>query len=110
MIYRVLRPLSTGHQPGDLVEERRFRPEAIPHLVAARAIQLASSPPLDQIPGWRVRAEKLAAVGVINIQDFLAAGEDIIKQALGLRTNRNIGPWRAELLGWITPKTLPRTK
>jgi len=56
-LYRVLKPLTTGHQVGDIVDGARFR--YLDALVKNGALVQAHVPPLAVLPGWGERAELL---------------------------------------------------
>ena len=98
-VYRVLRPLSTGHEPGDLVDGTQFK--GLDALVEARALAEVKPPPLSELPGWTTRAEKLGGEGIVTAVDFLEADDELLKEALNYKTMRNINKWREELKGWL---------
>jgi hypothetical protein len=98
-LYRVLRPLSTGHGPGELVDGGQFK--ALGALVGAGALAEVKPPPLAELPGWEARAEKLAAAGVVTVLDFLDADDELLREALGNKTARGINGWREELRSWL---------
>ncbi|UCC74288.1 MAG: hypothetical protein JSV86_06955 [Gemmatimonadota bacterium] len=99
-LYRVLRPLSTGHEPGDIVDGKRFK-AALAALVKARALAEVKPPPLSELPGWTTRAEKLADAGVVTAVDFLEADDGLLKEILNHKTTRSINKMRDELRGWL---------
>lgn len=105
MIYRVLRPLSTGQMPGDFVEEKNFKggKRTIDKLRAVNAIAPVSSPPLAEVPGWTKRAEKLAEISIITIQDFLEADEQRMAKLFKYKTTSAIKRWRSEVQEWLKP-------
>lgn len=98
-LYRVLKPLSTGHGPGELVDGARFK--QLDTLVEVNALAPVSYPPLSVLPGWETRAEKLAEAGIVTIQDFLDAGDQTLKEIFNHKTTRAIGKWRGELRKWL---------
>lgn len=103
MIYRVLKPLSTGHKVGDLSDGNEFKDEIIDILLNVNAISPIQSPPLSEIPGWRTRAEKLEKIGVITVQDFLEADPNMIKDLFNYKTLYSTRKWMDELKTWVSP-------
>jgi len=107
-LYRVLRPLSTGHEVGQLVDGDRFK--YIDALLENRALSPVSTPPLSELPAWETRAEKLAEVGIVTIQDFLDADDDVLKEAFNYKTMRTINKWKQELQHWLVMDEPPNKK
>lgn len=99
MLYRVLRPLSTGHEPGQLVDGERFK--KLDALIEVNALAPVSFPPLSELPGWKTRAKKLAAENVVTVQDFLDAEEGTLKRIFGHKTTRVISKWKKEVKDWL---------
>ena len=101
-IYRVLKPLSTGHQPGDLVDGNSFK--SLDVLVAVKALAPVSTPPLSELPGWIKRAERLNAVGIITVQDLLDTKSSAIAEIFGYKSTAGIDRWKEEVREWLMPK------
>jgi len=107
MIYRVLRPLSTGHELGDWVRSDRFKAGIIEALIKANAISPVRGPPLATLDGWKVRAEKLLEIGIVDAVDFLTADDASIMQAFNHKTNRAVKKYRNELMALLEMKMEP---
>ena len=101
MLYRVLKPLSTGHQPGDVVQETDFREGVAILLAEKEALAVVSTPPLRELPGWKLRAKKLAEAGIIMVQDLLEAEDETVREAVGHKTTRAAKRWKREALKWL---------
>ena len=101
-MYRVLRKLSTGQTPGDLITSTTFKEGVAEKLLAVNALSPLRGPPLRELPGWATRAETLEALDIETAQDFLAADLDTLKDAFGYKTTRAINKWRDELIEWVT--------
>jgi hypothetical protein len=99
-MYRVLRPLTTGHKPGDLVSGARF--QHLDALIRVGALAEVRPPPLSELPEWTTRAETLASYGIITVTDFLEADDETLKKAFNYKTTRTIDKWREEIKNWIT--------
>jgi hypothetical protein len=101
-LYRVLRPLSTGHEVGDLVEGEQFK--KLDALIRVNALSEVASPPLTELPGWTTRADTLLAYGIITVSDFLGADDETLKEAFNYKTTRTINKWREEIKEWVVWK------
>lgn len=108
MIYRVLKLLSTGHEPGQLVDGERFKPNVLAALLRVQAVSEVRGPPLTQLPGWLRRAERLEAVGIETVTDFLKADPDRLKRIFGHKKLSTITRWRNEARRWITVDKAPK--
>jgi hypothetical protein len=102
MLYRVIKPLSTGHVPGELVREADFKEGIIAVLMQVGAIAVAKTPPLWTLPGWEKRAERLEGGGIETVADLLNATDEDIAAALGRKTTRGIAEWKNEARNYIT--------
>lgn len=67
---------------GSLVTDGTFAPAAAAALMARGVISQVEAPPLAIIPGWKVRADRLARVGIITVADFLDADIEVARRAL----------------------------
>ena len=102
MLYRVRKLLSTGHQPGDVVQGTDFREGVAEILVEKEMLVEVSTPPLSQLPGWRTRAKALARAGIITVQDLLDTEEEAIRKAVEHKTTRAVKKWKQEAVKWLT--------
>jgi len=64
-------------------------------LVTKGVISVFNVPPMDQLPGWRLRFKRFEEHG-IDVHRFFAMGDDEIADAIGSRPHV-IAKWRAEL-------------
>jgi hypothetical protein len=101
-IYRAIKPLSTGHQAGDIVLGADLRDGVAEVLVKRGALVVASTPPLCELPGWVLRSEGLAEVGIVSIPALLSANEEAIIRKFNLRRGSTVERWKQEALGWLT--------
>lgn len=95
MVYRVLRRLDTGHEPGALVSGKQFSKKTIKILVQREAIAPVSAPPLEVLPGWTLRAERFGKVGIDAIA-FLEMTDQAVSKATGANV-KAIKKWRQDL-------------
>jgi len=107
-IYRVLKRLSTGQQPGDIVHDTDFRDGVALILYERKILSLISGPPLTELPGWTRRAELLAEVDVVTADQFLDADDELIRQAMGYRSTRAVAGWKEEVRRWLMPAPVRR--
>lgn len=100
MIYRVLRRLDTGHRPGDVILGSLFYSDQIRQiLVNKKAITPVSAPPMEELPGWKLRAERFGKVD-IDIIKFLEMDDQSLAKAIESKPHV-IAKWREELKGWL---------
>ena len=93
-LYRVMKRLSTGHIPGQLVRGNRFKHLDI--LVDCGALAAVTGPPLAELPGWVTRSEKLAPLGIITADDFLEYDPKKLTKQSGYK-EKTIERWRTEI-------------
>jgi hypothetical protein len=98
-LHRVLKTLSTGHVPGDLVDGDQFK--YLDVLVEKKALSKVASPPLSELPGWTTRAKTLEPLDIVTIADFLDADDEVLKGVFNYKTTRSIKRWRDELRKWL---------
>ena len=109
-LYRVLKDLSTGQVREDIVEGNCFKQRILEALIKNNANAPIRSPPLSEIPAWNARAEILEKCGIVTVNDFLCADDEILKQAFNYKTTRTINKWKKELRQWILPPTVHERK
>ena len=100
-LYRVLEPLSNGMKTGDLAWSHRFKKTSIPILVGTGALVLAHGPDLVSLPGWRLREEVFAMLGVTTALGVLTMSDAQIKEAFDHKNTETAKVWKQELLGWF---------
>lgn len=82
-----------------MVEGTRFK--QLDALLEVNALAEVLYPPLSALPGWKLRSEKLARVGIMTIADFLEADDERLRRLFGRRTLRSINDWKRELQDWL---------
>lgn len=103
-MFRVLVALSKGTTiipAGSFTRLEWLRPAQQDVMVEAGAVSEVSAPPLEELPGWSVRAQKLALVGIVDVVQFLEADAEIVGKALR-RKAETIESYRRELYRWLT--------
>lgn len=81
MKYRVLKPLTTGHRPGDVVEGDAFKERFIQPLLDANAISPVAFPPAEVL--WddtRLSVEEIIDVEPQELAEILGITEVEAKQ------------------------------
>ena len=101
ILYRILKPLSTGEIPGDIVRGTRFKPHIAKALLDNTAIAEVHGPPLNEIPGWKVRSEKLERINVCTAIDFLNVDNDVVMKLFAHRSSTTVKKWKAEVKDWL---------
>ncbi|MFA5714361.1 MAG: hypothetical protein WC998_01300 [Candidatus Paceibacterota bacterium] len=99
--YRALEDLNAGHNNiianGIVFKESRLSPKAVTILAEMGRIAEVSFPPLEVIPGWKIRAAKVKNMSTV---EFLDAPNDEL--AVKMKTKPDtIEAWKAEILRWM---------
>jgi len=105
ILYRVLKRLDTGHVPGDVLDGRMFK--ALGKLVAVGALAKARTPPLTELPGWSMRAEKLRGIGIVTVEDLLSMDPQRGTELFNHKRDSTFIKWIEEAKSWLltpTPK------
>lgn len=103
--YRVVLPLSNGQKPGEPFRADKTPEAALAKLLKRGAIAPISAPPLAVLPGWQLRAEKLAEVGIVTAEQFLDATIEQIATVCNVK-QRTVEKWRAEVEKALVPTSL----
>ena len=100
--YRALKDLSNGYKRYELVPATALKVGIIPILLAKGAIGEVTGPPLSTLPGWSLRSERLAAINVVYVHDFLDGEISQLAEVCGVR-QATIEKWQAEVARWLQP-------
>lgn len=87
---------------GDVVQADEFGPAKLQQLLDRRALIPVEQPPLTALPGWKTRGEKLKAIGVLTVADYLKADEKDLLVVLGGSAQR-LARYRSEIEGHLKP-------
>ena len=103
MLYRLLQNLAFKDatvQRGSLSRLLMCKPETIEILKRRGGVAEVAPPPLGVLPGWKIRANRLAKLGIVTAVDFLEAdGAAVVKL---MRINETVlGNWQREVEGWL---------
>jgi len=99
-VYRVLRPLSTGHKVGDLLFKEDLEKISVGPLVEANAISEVRCPPLSVLPGWEERAEVLKRYNIVKADEFVEACDTLLR-FIFRQPPRVIRNWKEEVIELI---------
>jgi hypothetical protein len=92
---------------GTLFDERVMMAESIQILVDMEHISRVQFPPLEVLPGWKARADRLRKAGIEDADTFLATDAATIAKAFRNISTETVSTWQAELLTMFTPSTPP---
>jgi len=84
-MYRVLKAISWGKTTltvGSLVSLNLSEEAERALVYLRRALSPVAPPPLDILPGWKVRARRLGEIGVGNVLQLLEADASTVAKAL----------------------------
>jgi hypothetical protein len=98
-MYRVLVNLSKDDRiiyKGSIITGRGFQQETIERLIDLGKIARVSSPPLNELNGWKSRAKKLAMAGIITIDQFIEVDSGELARILN-KPPFIIDKWKHEL-------------
>ncbi len=104
-LYRVIYPVAVGERiikPGTLSRLPEIRPTALEALVKKGTISIATLPPLAVLPGWRLRAKRVAeALGIVDAGVFLDRNPEEVSAAVGVSVV-TVKKWQADVEHWLT--------
>jgi hypothetical protein len=105
MLYRVLRNLSAGSNrntlilAGGTISGNRFGKKTTAILVAKGALSPVSAPPLEALPGWKLRAKKFNEAGYDAIL-ILETDDESLAFATDYKP-QSIKKWKKELMDYL---------
>ena len=104
MVYRVLKKLSLGEDKelkvGEFTRLEWLTGDKVARLMKVGAVSEVAPPPLSELPGWKARAERLAAVGVGDTLEFLETDPKDIAKRMKVRP-ATIVRWQGEVKKWL---------
>lgn len=105
MLYRTRRNLRVGKRViprGELVA--LDKPEdVIAKLKFVGAITEIRFPPLEALPGWEERAERLREAGIESVDALLRSDPTELGAGVGERVSV-VEAWQEEARAWLTPR------
>lgn len=107
MIYRVIQRLSVGGktgyvEPGGTVSDEGLGHRVVAILIKKGAISPVKPPPLDILPGWKLRAKRFKEAGY-NAITLLECDAALIAKKTGYK-EQSIERWKKELMGFMEVK------
>ena len=114
MLYRVLRALDAGSKRGVIpaVDEAGqavitdlswLKGRQRQALVRCGAVSVVAPPPLDVLPGWKLRAKKLDKFGIRDAVQLLETDAEWLANCLGYKA-RTVEKWQNEVRAYLVPK------
>lgn len=103
-IYRALVNLEKGEKvivKGGFVLEHEWSAEIMRTLETMGKVSRVSAPPLAQLPGWKLRSDKLEKHGIIFADQFLEASESDLSKWLNAKAGV-IEKWKQEVTILLT--------
>lgn len=104
MLYRVLKRLSLGGdkavEKGEFTSLEWLDERGVSRLMAAGAVSEVAPPPLSELPGWKGRAERLAAIDIGDAVEFLEAEPDVLAPKLRVKP-ATVTRWQREVKRWL---------
>ena len=102
-LYRICRPLGRDSRVlprGSISDLSWLTPPQREKLIEVGAVAYVGAPPLAELPGWKLRAPRLAKIGIISIIDFLEAEEGRIQEILKVRPE-TVRQWKTDVRGLL---------
>lgn len=104
VLYRVLQNIAWGGREvkrGGMDTLLGMSAKSLRVLQERGAIAPVIPPPLSALPGWSIRANRLAKVGIVTVLDLLEAEMETVKAACRV-SDATAERWKAEARGWLT--------
>lgn len=86
---------------GEVFHVSRLSPKAITILERKGNIARIATPPLEELPGWKTRAAKLAKEDIETAEQFLEAPDDDLAKLMNVKPS-TIATWKQDVSGWLT--------
>jgi hypothetical protein len=112
-IYRVITrtPFSDGRIEGDLVCESDYAHDVLMKLLAKDKIAPVTGPPLSILPEWKLVAEKVVDIGIMDVIEFIEADPVEIMHVVGWKRDATVAKWKDKALALLTASSpLPRSR
>jgi len=105
MIYRARTNLDAGKKgiipKGGVFCSGFLSPEIIEILEKRGRILPIAAPPLEELPGWRLRSAKMARAGVVMADAFLEADANELARSIKVKASL-IEAWKQEVIGLLS--------
>lgn len=103
-LYRVLRSLKTGSGAivvaGSFIAGDAYTSTSLEKLEEVGAISPLHAPPLAELPGYALIAERLAPAGIVSAEQLLECDVDTVAQLTDI-TASMLRKWQAEVTEWL---------
>jgi hypothetical protein len=102
-MWRVLRPMTKGDrtwEEGEVTRLEWLKPAQVEKLVEVGAVSRIAAPPLEVLPGWKARAEKLLGLELRTAEEFLEADVERIAAFMEVKP-ATVQRWQSELWDWL---------
>jgi hypothetical protein len=104
--YRALSNLSGVARRGELTPLTHLNAEQIAKLERVGAIARIGAPPLSELPGWAIRAGKLAKVDILTAEELLEAPLEVIVKALRVKPE-TAAQYQQDIAGFLVIQDEP---
>lgn len=104
-IYRVRKRLDRAGlviEPGQFIEIDWLGAKDIATLERVGAVARVQGPPLEELPGWLKRAQRLAEMDITTAEEFLEADALEVAAHMGVKAS-TVGKWQREVEQWLAP-------
>jgi len=105
-VYRILKRVDKGGSVGGLCRFDWLSPEQRQRLMDLGVISRMQAPPLKELPGWKRRAQRFAALGIDTVEQAIEADPAEIARHMRVKASTVEG-WQADL---AEAMTIPLTK
>lgn len=106
-LYRVVRNLAIGDteviEAGIMDPLKMIKGKTLAILIERGAITEVAPPPLEVLPGWKIRSRKLKPFGITDALQFLEADKAQLAKQMKV-TVETINSWQVEIEKWLKPQ------
>jgi hypothetical protein len=91
---------------GEFILSAEYSQDSLDKLERAGAIGLLHAPPLTELPGFDMMAERLAEIGILSADQLLEKPIDEISNGLEVDIS-TVRQWRADVSNWLVIPVRP---
>lgn len=109
-VYRTIQRVALNEeiiQAGQLLMGKRLSHRTREALVRRGAIREVAAPPLNVLPGWKIRGKRLEKLGISDAVQVLEADVDEVARHMGVSPGL-VKRWQEEVARWLVPPEKPR--
>jgi len=102
-LYRVITGVARGEKvipPRTILKEGDLAPKTVTILLRKGVIAEVSPPPLQVLPGWKLRGSKLIKIGIVDAVQLVEGDATVVAKALHM-TREGVVKWQQDAWNYL---------